>query len=144
MKIKKITPNLMVADVRRAVSFYRDVCGFASVMALRDDGKTIDQAPVDGADYVFVIMSREGVEVMVQEEKNLRSELEGEAKTRPAGLSCTYYVEVEGVDAFHAWMSARSAQWVRSAPRTSWYGMREFTVADPDGNVLMFAESVRT
>lgn len=130
----------MVADVRRAVSFYCDVCGFAPCMMLRDDGKTVDQSPVDGTNYVFAIMTRDGVEMMAQEEKNLRGELPGAQGTRPAGLSCTYYVEVEEVDALHALMCAKGPEWVRSAPKVSWYGMREFLAEDPDGNVLVFAE----
>ena len=130
----------MVADTRRAMAFYCDVCGFAPIMALRDDGKTVDQSAVEGANYIFVIMTRDGVEMMVQEEKNLRSELQGESKTRPAGLSCTYYVDVEQVDALHELMSAKAPEHVRTAPKTSWYEMREFAVVDPDGNVLVFAE----
>lgn len=130
----------MVADVRRAMAFYCDVCGFSCVMALRDDGKTVDSARVDGANYVFAIMTRDGVEMMAQEEKNLRSELPGEMKTRPAGLSCTYYVEVAGLDAFCEHIQAKAPANVLTAPKTSWYGMREFIVADPDGNLLAFAE----
>jgi len=143
MKIKKITSNLMVADVRRAMAFYCDVCGFASIMALRDDGKTVDQAPVEGAIYVFAILTLNGVELMLQEENNLRSELSGESKTRPAGLSCTYYIEVEGVDAVHAHLKEKAPAQLRSEPKTSWYGMREFAAVDPDGNVLVFAERLR-
>jgi uncharacterized glyoxalase superfamily protein PhnB len=144
MKFKKITPNLMVADVRCATAFYCDVCGFASIMALREDGKTVDESPIAGAEYVFVIMTRDGVDVMVQEEKNLRGELQGEAKMRPAGLSGTYYVEVEEVDAFYEHIKAKASGRVRTAPHTSWNGMREFVVEDPDGNLLMFAERART
>ena len=36
-------------------------------------------------------------------------------------------------------MSAKAPGRVRTAPAASWYGMREFVVEDPDGNVLMFA-----
>jgi len=130
----------MVADMRRAMAFWLDVCGFTTIMAARDDGKTVDQSPAEGANYVFMILIRDGVELMLQEEKNLRGELQGGPRERPRGLSCTYYIEVEGVDAVHAHMSARAPDRVRAAPKTSWYGMREFVVEDPDGNVLVFAE----
>ena len=130
----------MVADMGRAMAFWCDACGFATIVAVRDDGKTFDQSPVAGANYVFAILTRDGVELMLQEEKNLRGELPGGLKERAKGFSCTYYIEVEGVDAFHAHMSAKVAERVRSAPKTSSYGMREFAVEDPDGNVIVFAE----
>lgn len=140
MKFNKITPNLMVADVWRSVAFYRDVCGFSVIMALRDDGQTVDASLVDGAVYAFVILTRDSVELMVQEEASLRGDLPASAKTRPAGLSCTYYVEVESVDALYARMQSMAPDVLRAPPKTSWYGMREFFAEDCDGHLLMFAE----
>lgn len=140
MKFKKLTPNLMVADVRRAVVFYRDLCGFSVVMAMREDGKTVDQALVNGTGYVFAILVRDSVELMLQQAENLRSELPGALKTRAAGFSCTYYVEIEGVEALYEHIKTIAPDAVRLSPHTSSYGMREFCVEDCDGHVLVFAE----
>ena len=139
MKFKNLTPNLMVADVRRAVVFYRDVCGFPVVMAMREDGKPVDQALADGAGYVFAILARDAVELMLQQTESLRGELPGALKTRAAGFSCTHYVEVEEADALYERIKANAPDAVRLPPHMSPYGMREFCVEDNDGHVLVFA-----
>ena len=49
------------------------------------------------------------------------------------------YVHVTGLDALHAEYTAAAANVTRPIEDTV-YGMREFEVADPDGNVICFGE----
>jgi uncharacterized glyoxalase superfamily protein PhnB len=51
-------------------------------------------------------------------------------------------VFVDDVDALHADLAARGAN-VLKPPQDYAYGMRDFDVADPDGNQLTFGMSLR-
>jgi len=62
--LKKLTPNLMVEDVRRTIGFYRDVLGFEPLSTVPEEGQ------VDWA-----MMRRDGVEIMCQARSSLAAEL---------------------------------------------------------------------
>ena len=49
----------------------------------------------------------------------------------PEALSVRLYLQVENVDAIYEQLVARNIP--TSAPETQWYGLREFSVRDPDG-----------
>ncbi|HKL19436.1 MAG TPA: VOC family protein, partial [Halalkalibaculum sp.] len=60
-KFKSITANLMVEDVDKTVSFYKDVLGFTLEMSVpRDDGK-----------LQWAMVTRDAVELMLHEKGNL-------------------------------------------------------------------------
>ncbi|AHF90452.1 glyoxalase [Opitutaceae bacterium TAV5] len=138
MKLKKITSNLMVSDVGRSVVFYRDTLGFSLVMAV-DAARATDSALREHAQYLFAIVSRDGVDLMLQRAESLREDLPFLGK-RPAGFSGNLYFEVEGLAAFYEQVKTRAATALRTEPETSWYGMREFCAEDPDGHVIAFGE----
>jgi uncharacterized glyoxalase superfamily protein PhnB len=58
----------------------------------------------------------------------------------PIGGGNTMFIEIADVDAFHD--SIKDRVKVLMPLVTQWYGMREFTIADPDGYVITFAERV--
>jgi quercetin dioxygenase-like cupin family protein len=58
--LKKLTPNLMVEDVRQTLAFYQDILGFEVVMTLPE------KAP-----FAFAIVRRGGVELMFQSRQSL-------------------------------------------------------------------------
>lgn len=55
---------------------------------------------------------------------------------RPLGGGSAY-IFADEVDRYHAEIKARGAT-MRTEPKTYDYGMRDFTVVDPDGNHLHF------
>jgi len=57
MKFKKLTPNMMVDDVRESVKFYTDILGFTLNMVVPEDSKTIDNELKDGKKYVYAMVS---------------------------------------------------------------------------------------
>ena len=59
---------------------------------------------------------------------------------RPTGQSALS-IFVDDVDALHAELAARGA-WIIVLPADRAYGMRDFNVLDPDGNVLVFGMSL--
>ena len=56
----------------------------------------------------------------------------------PIGASVSFYVEIEGIEAFY--QSLKQKQLPVTELRTTWYGMREFYVTDVNGYILGFAE----
>ena len=123
-----VTPNLLVRDIERSASFYREVLGF-----------TVKQSVPDAAPFVFLWMERDGVPVFLNDPKAVEHDVSG-ATSRPSGGTATMYFVVSGIDALHAKLAACTT--VVMPLKTQFYGMREFAVEDPDGHVLTFAERV--
>jgi len=127
---KKLTPNLIVADVERSLAFYTNVLGFTRGMTVPE------QAP-----FVFGSVVSGGIEIFFNEKQTATKEFPMLA-AQPIGTSGTMYLEVEPgtIERLHE-------QLKRAVPIvmpfvTQWYGVKEFVIADPDGYLLTFAERV--
>jgi catechol 2,3-dioxygenase-like lactoylglutathione lyase family enzyme len=120
-----VTPNLLVSDLEKSTTFYRDVLGFA-----------IKQTVPDAAPFVFVWLERDGVPVFL----NDPTAADYDVSRRPFGGTGTMFFVIEGVDAYHAEVAPHAR--VVMPLTTQFYGMREFAVEDPDGHLLTFAERV--
>lgn len=114
MRMKSLTARLATPDLPRTLAFYRDVLGFA----------------VARAEDAFAFVGAGGVELMFVHDP--------EAKI-PAVRGLVFFLE--GVDELHARV-ARAKVPVLWGPETYDYGAREFSIADPDGNELIFSEPV--
>jgi len=123
-----VTPNLLVRDIARSTTFYRDVLGFQ-----------IKQTVPDQAPFVFVWLERDGVPVFLNDPAAAEKDLTG-AAARPSGGTATLYFVLTDVDAYHATVAPHAK--VVMELKTQFYGMREFAVEDPDGHLLTFAERV--
>ena len=123
-----VTPSLLVQNIDRSTTFYRDVLGFV-----------IKQTVPDEAPYVFVWLDRDGVAVFLNDPKTADHDYP-EASRRPSGGTATMFFIVANVDGFHADVAPHAK--VIMAPKTQFYGMREFAIEDPDGHILTFAERV--
>jgi uncharacterized glyoxalase superfamily protein PhnB len=123
-----VTPNLLVQDIDRSITFYRDVLGFS-----------IKQTVPDAAPFVFVWLDRDGVPVFLNDPKAADHDYP-DASRRPAGGTATMFFIVTGVDDFYASVAPRAK--VIMPLKTQFYGMREFAIEDGDGHVLTFAERV--
>jgi catechol 2,3-dioxygenase-like lactoylglutathione lyase family enzyme len=64
------------------------------------------------------------------------------AHNRPVGGG-SVYVFCDEVDAYHAELKRKGAR-LKSEPKDYPYGMRDFAVADPDGNLLGFGCESKT
>jgi lactoylglutathione lyase len=123
-----VTPNLIVQDIDRATTFYRDVLGF-----------TIKTTVPESAPYVFVWLERDGVPVFLNDPGAVEKAMPG-LRTRMPGGTATLFFVLSDVDAYHDRISARAK--VVMPLKTQFYGMREFAIEDPDGLILTFAERV--
>jgi catechol 2,3-dioxygenase-like lactoylglutathione lyase family enzyme len=109
--ITKACPLFASADIARSVTWYRDRLGF-SVERDRPD---------------YGIVRRDMVEVHFWP-----------CEDRRIAENTSAYFRVEDVDGLYAEMRDAAAGGSITAPRDREWGMREFYVRDPDGNLLRF------
>lgn len=119
--MKKITPNLVVTSIEKALPFYEKL-GFEKKVEVPHEGK-----------LGFVILEHGGVELMLQSRASIGADVAGLEKDSYRSM---LYVEVESLDRVRKVLAKRE----KVVPeRTTFYGAREIIVRDEDGNVLAFA-----
>ena len=111
MKIRSLGLRLGTPDLARSIAFYRDVLGFG--IELRAGG--------------LAVLTHGPVEIQLY----LDDDAAGPAVR---GL----FFEIEDVAGFHEQVKDRAP--ILWGPEVYSYGRREFSVADPDGNELIFSE----
>jgi uncharacterized glyoxalase superfamily protein PhnB len=123
---KKLTPNLIVANVERSLAFYVDTLGF-------ERGLTVpEQSPL-----VFASVTSGPIEIFFNDAATAVKEYPGFVG-KPIGATGTLFIEVDGVDALHDRLKPSVS--VVMPIVTQFYGMREFAIVDPDGYVITFAQ----
>jgi catechol 2,3-dioxygenase-like lactoylglutathione lyase family enzyme len=128
---KKLTPNLLVANVERSLAFYTDVVGFTRGMTVPE------QSP-----FVFASVVGGTVEIFLNDRDTAIKEYPAFAGV-PLGATATMFIEVEGPGSIDALHDRLKPQVPIAMPLiTQWYGVREFAIADPDGYLITFAERV--
>jgi uncharacterized glyoxalase superfamily protein PhnB len=128
MNVKRITAVLLVKEIEPVIPFWVDRLGFT---------KTIEVP--DGNRLGFVAFQKGATEVMYQTyesvEKDAPKQVSETARKGPSYL----YMEVDNLDAVLAAM--KDAKIVMPV-RTAFYGMKEFSVQDPGGHFVTFAQPV--
>jgi len=128
MNVKRITAVLLVKEIEPVIPFWIDRLGFT---------KTIEVP--DGSRLGFVAFQKGATEVMYQTyesvEKDAPKQVSETARKGPSYL----YMEVDNLDAVLAAM--KDAKIVMPV-RTAFYGMKEFSVQDPGGHFVTFAQPV--
>ena len=125
--MRKLTPVLTVEAIEPCLSFWVDRLEFT---------KTVEVP--DGDRLGFVILVRDGVELMYQTKASLEKDLgqPTEALTSSAFL----FLEVADLDAVERAMDGVRPLLPR---RRTFYGMDELVVREPGGNVIIFAQPVQ-
>jgi catechol 2,3-dioxygenase-like lactoylglutathione lyase family enzyme len=124
--LKKLTPNLIVSDVARSVSFYTAVLGFE-----------MRQSVPDEAPYVFASIASGNVEIFLNAVDAAAAEYP-ELANRPIGGTLTLFIEVVDIKKAYAELEPRVP--IVLPLEHKWYGVTEFAFTDPDGYVITFAE----
>lgn len=114
IRLNSVTPILQVADLQRAIAFYRDALGFA-------------QGWIVGEPPWLASVCRDAVEF----------NLYAVASPVPSHV----YLNVDGVDACFGAAAAAGARVVHSLADRE-YGMRDGRLADPDGNEISIGENL--
>jgi catechol 2,3-dioxygenase-like lactoylglutathione lyase family enzyme len=125
-ELKKLTPNLIVSDVPRSITFYRDVLEFS-----------VTATVPDAAPYVFAAVQSGPVEIFLNAPEPAVAEYPA-FKDRPLGGTLTLFIEI--VDIKRAYESLKDRVKVVMPLEHKWYGVTEFAFEDPDGYLITFAE----
>ena len=123
----KITPVLIVDDIESSLPFWVERMGFE---------KTVEVP--DGERLGFVILVREGAELMLQTKESV---LKDEPKFAVGTASRIASLFVEAND-FEDAVRRLQGYPIVMTERTTFYGMREIGVFDPAGNIVIFAKPV--
>lgn len=123
----KITPVLIVKDIEPCLPFWVDRMGFQNLAQVPE--------PHRSEKIGFVILQRDGVELMIQ---SAASVAEDEPAFAPGGESRVASLFIE-VDDFADTLKRLEGYPLAMKERTTFYGMREVGVFDPAGNVVIFA-----
>jgi hypothetical protein len=120
----KITPVLMVEEIEKSLPFWIDRMGFV---------KTVDVP--EGDRLGFVIMVRDGAEIMLQSIESIRKD---SPQFVPQGdaYNVGLFVEVED---FADVLKRLEGHLTALPERTTFYGMREIGVREPSGHIVVFA-----
>ena len=131
--LNSVTTNLMVIDMVRSLRFYHEVLG--APMAFTVDGDQNTTMPGEiGDEVVFASLRIGEAELMLQERVNLLADSPAfDADTLPSA-SMTLYFRVDDVDAIAGRLPTDTE--VLKPLQTTWYGMREIWIRDPDGYAL--------
>jgi uncharacterized glyoxalase superfamily protein PhnB len=123
--MESLTPNIFVRDIDAAVAFY-ELIGFSKIM-------TVPDAPP----FVWVMLKCGAVTMMLQSMESLGSDLPEIDRARSGG-GLLFYINVKAIHDFFE--SIREKVTVVKGLEKTFYGATEFTIADPDGFLLTFAE----
>ena len=122
-----MTTNLMVESVDKSVIFYRDILGFSVVASV----------PGKSGEMQFAILSKDKLSLMLQERSNLIEEypILNTPKVQP---SASLYIMVDNFESLY--QELKNKLEILCDIHTTFYGAKEFAVADNDGYVLTFTE----
>ncbi len=123
--MKKLTPILYVQRIEPALSFWEDRLGFARTAEVPHDER-----------LGFLILQKDGVEVMYQTRDSVQADAPALAERMPMEGSFLF-IEVDDLDAVE-----RALEGVeRVVPRRKTpYGADEIFVREPAGNLVGFAQ----
>ncbi|MGM0173201.1 VOC family protein [Enterococcus sp. DIV0800] len=124
---KNITTNLMVENVTTLVEFYQKMLELEVLASVPEEGPTLQ----------FAILSNDTLTLMVQEKNNLAKEypILATEKIQP---SISLYITVTDFDTLY--QQIEEIYPIYTKVHRTFYGAKEFAIADPDGYVLTFAE----
>jgi uncharacterized glyoxalase superfamily protein PhnB len=131
MKISRCTPIQIVDAIEPNLDFWENRLGYKRTAEVPPGGKQLD----------FVILERDGLEVMLQTHKSTEEDMASAGSAERYKTNQTVlYIEVDSLD--EATRSLKGVP-VVMGPVERPYGMRELTVKDPSGYAVCFAQSVK-
>ncbi len=141
MKIKKLSPNFAVADIKKTVAFYIKHFGFTLVMAVSENQDGVEQTLSKHRTYVYAMIKKESVELMFQRSDSFKNDVIF-AKDLNIGATVSFYMEIEGIAELYQSLKSKNLQVTEL--KTTWYGMQEFYVKDINGYIIGFAEKAES
>ena len=119
----KLTPVLTVDRIEPCLSFWTERLGFKQTVGVPE-----------GDHLGFVILEKDGIEVMYQTVESVKQDIGTVGTGKSANM---LFLEVGDVDVVERAMKGVEAVVPR---RTTFYGMDEVVVREPGGSVVIFAQ----
>jgi len=123
---KKLTPVIMVEAIESCLPFWERL-GFSRTAEVPE-----------GDRLGFVILAKDGVEVMYQTHESVEKDAGG-LVPRARGHGAGFFVEVSDIESV---VRALDGIEVVVPRRQTFYGMDEIGVREPGGHVVMFAQAI--
>jgi uncharacterized glyoxalase superfamily protein PhnB len=127
-KLKSLTPVLIVDEVEPCADFWVSRLGFEKTT----------EVPGDDGRPVFVILQKDGVELMYQTKASVAADSPSQAGELN-GHSTALFFTVPSMADLDAIEKALAGAPVAKARHQTFYGSTEFYVREPGGNVVGFA-----
>jgi uncharacterized glyoxalase superfamily protein PhnB len=124
LKLNKLSPVLVVDAIEPCLAFWTDRLGFARTVEVPE-----------GDRLGFVILVKDGIEVMYQSRDSVRKDIPSLADS-PAG-GTNLYIEVTDVAAVERAVKGLEIVVPR---RKTFYGADEIGVREPGGNAVIFSQ----
>lgn len=126
MKIKRVTPILIVDAIEPVLPFWKERMGYQQLVEVPHEGKV-----------GFVLLSRDDGQVMLQTRASLHDDLPKIAAAKPTSV---LYVDVDSIEKAQKAMKGLEVIVER---RKTFYGAHEFAVKDPSGQITIFSQHDR-
>ena len=126
-EFRKLSPVIVVDEIEPCIPFWTERLGFT---------KTVEVP--EGDRLGFVILAKDGVEIMYQSRESAANDIPALAK-RHADPATAFFIEVADVATIEAQMKGVETVVPR---RKTFYGMDEVGVREPAGHVVVFAQPV--
>lgn len=126
--IKKLTPVLVVDEIESCLAFWVQRLGFEKTTEVPE-----------GSRLGFVILQKDGVEVMYQSRESVEKDIPALLPDR-GGHPIALFIEVGDVGAIERALEGFEMFLPR---RKTFYGMDEVGFNEPGGNAVIFAQPVK-
>lgn len=127
MKLNHLVPMLNVSNIEESLSFYEKAFGFKVI----SDVKMVQEwrwATIKSGDTQLMLSESEG-------NPNLEKGIDSHTSSN---WPCVYYFYPDNVVALHEHVI--ECGYEPTALETTFYGMKEFGIQDPDGHLLSFGQ----
>jgi uncharacterized glyoxalase superfamily protein PhnB len=116
LRLRSVAPSLVASDIQRSLAWYRDVLGFT----LEDEWR-------EGTELRGVTLKAGATTFMITQDDWAK----GRDRVKGVGFRL-YCITAQDIDRLAAAIEARGGT-LASQPITQPWGMRDFSVVDPDG-----------
>lgn len=129
ISFESLSPNVIVDDVNRAVDYYVTHFNFVKVASVPETGT-----------FNWAMVQAGNVTLMFQSLKSLQEDMP-ELKIQSKGSIGTFFIRITGIEELY--QKVKDKVEIAHDMRTTFYGMKEFTIKDLNGYYLTFAEEVK-